>query len=155
MYAINSSKTFVQGMYQTTRRNVPKLSNLTINCAKNSKYFRILCCNVLQVFVTSPYDFPVAGTDVTSGSTADVSLSAQVTYTTPQVFGLNVNRRGCLYENESRSLGFPSYSHGNCIAQCHRYSTLLYCNCTPYFYPTEGVNLSSRGTIVVRNCKFR
>jgi len=104
--------------------------------------------------MTSPYNFPVAGTDITSGSTAHVSLSAQVTYTTPQVLGLNANRRGCLYENESRSLGFPNYSHGNCIAQCHRHSTLLYCNCTPYFYPTEGVKLSSRGTIAVRNRRF-
>jgi len=102
------------------------------------------------VFVTSPYNFPVAGKDVTSGSIADVSLSAQVTYTTPQVLGLNVNRRDCLYENESRSLGFPSYSHGNCIAQCHRHSTLLYCNCTPYFYPTEGAKLSLRGAVSVR-----
>ena len=109
----------------------------------NSKYFRILYCDVSQVFVTSPYDFPVAGTDVISGSTAYISLSAQVTYTTPQVLDLNIKRRGCLYENESRSLGFPSYRHANCIAQCHRDSTLLYCNCTPYFYPTEGVNLSS------------
>lgn len=104
--------------------------------------------------MTSPYNFPVAGTDVTSGSTVHVSLTAQVTYTTPQVLGLNVNRRGCLYENESRSLGFPNYSHGNCIAQCHRRSTLLYCNCTPYFYPTEGVKISSRATIALRNRRF-
>ncbi|GFG37849.1 hypothetical protein Cfor_04939 [Coptotermes formosanus] len=91
------------------------------------------------VFVTSPYDFPVAGTDVTSGSTAHVSLSAQVTYTTPQVLDLTPDRRGCLYENESQSLGFPSYRHGNCIAQCHLDSTYMHCNCTPYFYPTEDV----------------
>lgn len=105
-------------------------------------------CYNAQVFVTSPYDLPLLGTDVTSGSKAQVSLSAQVTYTTPQVHDLSIERRGCMYENETRALGFP-YRHGNCIAQCHRYSTLLYCNCTPYFFPTEGkgkVNLLCKRT---------
>jgi hypothetical protein len=102
------------------------------------------CCNVVQVFVTSPYDFPVLGTDVTSGSTAQISLSAQMTYTTPQVQDLTIERRHCVYENERKALGLPKYRHGNCIAECHRHSTLMYCNCTPFFFPTEGVHHLSR-----------
>jgi hypothetical protein len=100
------------------------------------------------VFVTSPYDLPLLGTDVTSGSKAQVSLSAQVTYTTPQVHDLSLARRGCKYENEAETLGFP-YRHGNCIAQCHRDSTFLNCNCTPYFFPTEGMNLLPQVFIVI------
>jgi hypothetical protein len=97
-----------------------------------------LCYNVAQVFVTSPYDFPMVGTDVFSGSTAQISLSAQLTYTTPQVRDLAIERRHCVYENEREALGLPKYRHGNCIAQCHRDSTVTHCNCTPFFFPTAG-----------------
>jgi hypothetical protein len=90
--------------------------------------------------VNSPYDFPVLGTDVTSGSTAQVSLSAQVTYATPQVRDLTIERRHCVYENEREVLGLPKYTHGNCIAECHSNSTFLHCNCTPFFFPNEGLN---------------
>jgi hypothetical protein len=106
------------------------------------------CVVNAQVFVTSPYDLPLLGTDVASGSTAQVSLSAQVTYTTPQVHDLSIERRGCIYENETKALGFP-YRHGNCIAECHRHSTYLNCNCSPYFFPTEGMNLLSHVTIII------
>jgi hypothetical protein len=114
-----------------------------------------LSCGVVtaQVFVTSPYDLPLLGTDVTSGSTAQVSLSAQVTYTTPQVHDLSLERRGCKYENEGEALGFP-YRHGNCIAQCHRDSTVLNCDCSPYFFPTEGKNLLPHVAIVISLCEW-
>ncbi|XP_023701694.1 pickpocket protein 19 [Cryptotermes secundus] len=129
---IRPRRTSTAGMWSGLRTKVQTFPQHTPPLSAGENAAGIL------VFVTSPYDLPLLGTDVTSGSTAQVSLSAQVTYTTPQVHDLCTERRGCIYENETEALGFP-YRHGNCIAQCHRHSTYLYCNCTPYFFPTEDV----------------
>ncbi|KAJ4450936.1 hypothetical protein ANN_02371 [Periplaneta americana] len=98
--------------------------------------------DVKPIIVSSPYDFPIIGTDIVAGTSAQVSLMAQVTYATPQVRDLSAARRGCLFHDEGEALGFREYRHSNCIAQCHRDSTVQHCNCTPFFYPNdEGIPL--------------
>ncbi|KAJ9601612.1 hypothetical protein L9F63_000220, partial [Diploptera punctata] len=89
------------------------------------------------ILVTSPYSFPMVGSDIPAGSSAQVLLSAKTTKPTPQVRGLSSDRRHCLFRDEGKALGKPKYFHTNCLAECHRESAYEYCNCTPYFYPNE------------------
>ncbi|PSN33731.1 hypothetical protein C0J52_23710 [Blattella germanica] len=93
----------------------------------------------IVIVVSSPYDFPITGSDVPAVGSVQVVLSAEVTKATSQVQSLPPARRKCMYHDEGPQLGFPEYRHANCRAQCHRASAYQYCNCTPYFFPNEDI----------------
>lgn len=74
-------------------------------------------------------------------STFSVKITPVVTECSPEVRGLDVSTRNCMFPDEHHIKYFQTYTLQGCLIEC-RMNWLIYkCGCHPYFYDfNQGTN---------------
>ncbi|RZC22689.1 sodium channel protein Nach, partial [Asbolus verrucosus] len=79
-----------------------------------------------------------------------IGITPSITYSTPNIKYIDVNKRNCLFANESELHNFVQYSFHNCMVECRMNISKRLCGCIPFYYH------SSRGTYPkARICSLR
>lgn len=60
----------------------------------------------------------------------------QETTASSRLHSLSPKQRGCRFDNEPLSEGFPAYSSSICYVTCRYKIVMKHCHCKPFFYHT-------------------
>jgi hypothetical protein len=66
-----------------------------------------------------------------------IGVTPSVTYSVPSMADIEVDKRKCLFNNESTLHNFVHYNFHNCMVECRMNLTLKYCSCLPFYYHHE------------------
>jgi hypothetical protein len=66
-----------------------------------------------------------------------IGVTPSVTYSVPSMADIEVDKRKCLFSNESTLHNFVHYNFHNCMVECRMNLTLKYCSCLPFYYHHE------------------
>ncbi|PNF23365.1 hypothetical protein B7P43_G13172 [Cryptotermes secundus] len=74
-------------------------------------------------------------------STFAVKISPVVTECSPEVRGLDMSIRNCMFPDEHHIKYFKTYTLQGCLIECRMNWLISKCRCHPYFYDFEQANL--------------
>lgn len=106
-----------------------------------------------RVLIHNSYHFPdwsINNILTEKGINCLIGITPSITYSTNNIPGIDIEKRNCIFNNESELHNFVDYNFHNCMTECRMNLTRNLCGCIPFYYHHESGTYPK-----TRICTFR